>query len=68
MTRAISLLSSDRNIAVEALSYCKVQLGARHAAERVLRLWGDTVSLTVDDAKAKVGLLLEEYLSSRDMK
>lgn len=68
VTRAISLLSSDRNIAVEALSYCKVQLGARHAAERVLRLWGDTVSLTVDDAKAKVGLLLEEYLSSRDMK
>jgi hypothetical protein len=43
-----------------------VQLGARHAAERVLRLWGDTVSLTVDDAKAKVvshpNALMYKYL------
>mmetsp|Transcript_19838 Transcript_19838/g.43388 ORF Transcript_19838/g.43388 Transcript_19838/m.43388 type:complete len:423 (-) Transcript_19838:859-2127(-) len=68
VTRALSLLSADRNIAVEALNYCKVQLGARHAAERVLRIWGDSVSLTVDDAKAKVALLLEEYCSSHDLK
>lgn len=33
----------------------QVQLGARHAAERVLRLWGDSVGLTVDEAKKKVG-------------
>mmetsp|Transcript_22551 Transcript_22551/g.31394 ORF Transcript_22551/g.31394 Transcript_22551/m.31394 type:complete len:417 (+) Transcript_22551:223-1473(+) len=66
VNRALGLVSEDRSVATAALQYCKVQLGARHAAERVLRLWGDSVGLTVDDAKQKIALLLAEYSSSRD--
>jgi hypothetical protein len=52
---ALTLLSPDDDIvAITALNYCGVQLGARHAAERVLQLWGDDVGLTVDAAKHKV--------------
>jgi len=65
--RALSLLSEENKVAIESLNYCKVQLGARHAAERVLRLWGDSVGLTVDEAKKKVALLLKEYLDSSDV-
>lgn len=54
VTRALSLLSDDNEVAIKALKHCRVQLGARHAAERVLRLWGDDVGLTVDAAKHKV--------------
>jgi hypothetical protein len=54
VTRALSLLSDGNEVAINALKHCRVQLGARHAAERVLRLWGDDVGLTVDAAKHKV--------------
>lgn len=65
---ALTLLSPDDDIvAITALNYCGVQLGARHAAERVLQLWGDDVGLTVDAAKHKVELLITEYLDAGDV-
>lgn len=65
--RALALLQEDSKVAIEALNHAKLQLGARHAAERVLRIWGDSVGLTVDDAKHKVALLLKEFMVGGDV-
>mmetsp|Transcript_38523 Transcript_38523/g.46551 ORF Transcript_38523/g.46551 Transcript_38523/m.46551 type:complete len:623 (+) Transcript_38523:165-2033(+) len=44
-----------------------VLLGARHSAERVLRMWGGSSVGTVAHSKAGMAVLLKEYLISKDV-
>ena len=45
----------------------EVLLNARHAAERVLRVWGGAEVGTVGWAKAAVKVMVREYVSSGDL-
>ncbi|KAK3262158.1 hypothetical protein CYMTET_28970 [Cymbomonas tetramitiformis] len=50
-----------------AIKHCQGLLGARHAAERILQIWGYAVGMTVEVAKSKLAALLEEFLVSNDV-
>lgn len=44
----------------------ELQLGARHAAERLLRCWGGCSSSSYDATKAAIAKLLGEFMGSHD--
>lgn len=46
---------------------CKSHLGARHAAERLLRCWGSGAGLFHGETKDAIGRVVEEYVASRDL-
>mmetsp|Transcript_58763 Transcript_58763/g.187497 ORF Transcript_58763/g.187497 Transcript_58763/m.187497 type:complete len:703 (-) Transcript_58763:1595-3703(-) len=52
---------------LEVLAKCDAQLAPRHAAERLLRCWGDGASRTVDGVKDGMRKLLTEYVDGGDL-
>lgn len=50
----------------ELRNKCEVHLGARHAAERLLRCWGSGAGLGHEETKDAMRKVLEEYLDSHD--
>eukprot|EP00271_Cylindrocystis_brebissonii_P021137 TRINITY_DN7402_c0_g1_i1.p1 TRINITY_DN7402_c0_g1~~TRINITY_DN7402_c0_g1_i1.p1 ORF type:complete len:735 (-),score=154.20 TRINITY_DN7402_c0_g1_i1:1631-3835(-) len=61
------LFKAGGGLASEVLQTTQAMLGARHAGERILRCWGGGAGRTVDDAKAKIVALLEEYEGGGDL-
>ncbi|WOH09753.1 hypothetical protein DCAR_0729211 [Daucus carota subsp. sativus] len=45
----------------ETLDMAKSLVAARHSGERILRCWGGGTGWIIEDAKDKIGKLLEEY-------
>lgn len=63
----VTCSETDNPSANAAIKHCQGLLGARHAAERILQIWGNAVGMTVEVAKSKLAALLEEFLVSNDV-
>lgn len=63
----VALKKELKGAAREVTDTVEVLLNARHAAERVLRVWGGAEVGTVGWAKAAVKVMVREYVSSGDL-
>eukprot|EP00850_Spirogloea_muscicola_P020782 SM000226S07423 [mRNA] locus=s226:211873:213228:- [translate_table: standard] len=52
--------AEDGSTGQEVVRSAQRMLGARHAGERILRCWGGSTGSSLDDAKDKIGKLLDE--------
>lgn len=57
---------AEGSAAAELRHKCEVHLGARHAAERMLRCWGSGAGRQHSEIKEAVTKVLEEYVDSHD--
>ncbi|KFM26575.1 Programmed cell death protein 4 [Auxenochlorella protothecoides] len=46
---------------------CRAHLAAKHAAERLARCWGGTAGFDLEESRASIKSMLEEYASGRDV-
>eukprot|EP00873_Tetraselmis_striata_P037263 jgi/Tetstr1/457527/TSEL_044107.t1 len=61
----ISAEASEQS--AEVRRSCESHLGARHAAEALLRCWGSGAGLMLDETKSSIKSLLAEYKESSDI-
>ena len=51
----------------EVVQMAQTMMGARHAGERILRCWGGGAGRSVEESKAKMSRVLEEYEAGGDL-